>query len=452
MKKFIFMRLLIICAGLTTMQVNAQVDITVNTLTVIANDVGTKYGINLNAGIDSDLNRAKGYTPLVDVLSSLGVKHLRYPGGKKSLYYAWSTHPFTDANTSYWVPSWYEKAAKNTLDFDAFMLIAKQVGAEPHINVAYNPQHNLGAELAAAWVKYANITHNYNIKYWEIGNEMWQKDLGFNIKTLCTLANTYALTMKAEDPSILIGISWRKNQVQKVINNCGNAIDFVAISDYTNYQGSYKSYADTNNAKLIGVNESATKRIIVSEFAPSTWTKNTEDLANDTGKGIINFDQIGQYLTSPNTEYAAFWNTHWYDLSNTPRDAMDNANNLLPVALPMTLWARYIKNQLVEIRNNHSDIVTYAAYDQDSGNLNLFIINKGMNAHQTKIKINAKYSYKAKALVERFQGKSALDKQPTLSVEEDADLSNNTINTVLPPTSISLFSLLANEFVAKRIR
>jgi spore coat protein CotH len=30
-----------------------------------------------------------------------------------------------------------------------------------------------GPQIAADWVRYANVTHHYNVKYWEIGNEVY---------------------------------------------------------------------------------------------------------------------------------------------------------------------------------------------------------------------------------------------------------------------------------------
>jgi alpha-L-arabinofuranosidase len=432
--------LFILCSVITTFSISAQVTITLDTENVIADNIINKYGINLNAGIDNDLNRKVGYIPLVDSLKSLGVKHLRYPGGKKSLFYSWSAKPYNNTKSHFWLDGWYANAAKNTINFDEFMVIAKQIEAQPHINVAYNPKHGLAEELAAAWVKYANITKGYNVKYWEIGNEMWQKDLGLTIKSLCQIAKSYSQAMKAVDSTIFIGISWHKKQAQKVINQCGDAIDFFNISDYTNYTGNYKSYAATNDVKLIGVKESASKKIIVSEFAPSTWKKDKEDLANNTGKGIINFDQIGQYLKSRNTEYAAFWNTHWYELDETPRDAMDDFNNVLPVAQPMRLWAKFIKDQLVQIESNHPAIVSYAAFDKNSGDLNVFIINKENHKLETQVTVNSIHNYKTEVNVHRYQGKNEWDDSPSLGQVKSIKNTNNSVKSTLPATSITVMS------------
>jgi len=420
----------------------AQVNITVDITKVLARDVSHKYGMNLNAGVDSDLNRPPGSVSLMEALKKTGVKHLRYPGGKKSLYFSWASAPYTDASTNYWLPGSYANNAKNTLNFDEFMSVANQVGAQAHINVAYNPTKNINEQLAAKWVKYANITNNYNVKYWEIGNEMWQKDLGFNISSLCAVVNSYSSAMKAEDPSIFIGVSWYKNKIKRLIKTCGDALDFVTISDYTTYLGSYQNYAKGNNVKLINVDEKASKKIVISEFAPTTWQKDADDYANTTGKGIINFDQIGQYLLSPNTGYANFWNTHWYSLNNNMFHALDKRNNLLPVAMPMTLWAKFINDDLVHVNADNHNTVTYAAFDKVTNNLNLFIINKGNKSQSANIIVNSENTYFSSAEVNQFQGKDEWDPKPSLKQVESVNVLNNTIETFIPPTSISVISLI----------
>ena len=50
------------------------------------------------------------------------------------------------------------------------MTTAQAVGAEPIITVNYGTGT---PALAAAWVTNADVTHNYGIKYWEVGNEVY---------------------------------------------------------------------------------------------------------------------------------------------------------------------------------------------------------------------------------------------------------------------------------------
>jgi|DewCreStandDraft_4_1066084.scaffolds.fasta_scaffold27735_1 alpha-L-arabinofuranosidase len=69
---------------------------------------------------------------------------------------------------------------------------------------------NLGSgtpQMAASWVKYANKIKNYNIKYWEIGNEnggQWETGGPMNMYDYTRRFIKYYEAMKAVDPSITI--------------------------------------------------------------------------------------------------------------------------------------------------------------------------------------------------------------------------------------------------------
>ena len=327
-------------------------DIIVNVNRLVAPDVNTKIGINMNAGVDNDVNREPGATPLKEALKNMGAKRLRFPGGNKSNYYSWAKTPFTDASTNFWV-GWYADAARSTVNFDDFMQICVSSEAEPHINVAYNPSAGLDEELAANWVQYANVTNNYNIKYWEIGNELWQDNHGFTTETLAETVKAYSAAMRAIDPNIKIGVSWR--DIEGIIKACGNALDYVTISDYSgNLFGSYDSYATREDVKMTNIHPTTSKKIIVSEFAPILFGGQpgaTGDWAidnpNDTGRGILTFDQIGQLISSNNCEYACFWNTRWYDEGSSLSDAFDDKNHTRPTSLALTIWGNHLLQDMV---------------------------------------------------------------------------------------------------------
>ena len=62
------------------------------------------------------------------------------------------------------------------MDFDEFIAWKNSFGSEAIIVVNLENgfvENDLekAADLAAEWVRYANIEKNYGIKYWEIGNE-----------------------------------------------------------------------------------------------------------------------------------------------------------------------------------------------------------------------------------------------------------------------------------------
>ena len=423
----------------------ADVIITVNR--IIAEDVKTKVGINMNAGIDNDLNREPGAIPLEKALENMGAKHIRFPGGNKSNYYSWAAAPYTDASTNFW-KGWYADAAKNTINFDQFMSICAESGAEPHINVAYNPDSGLDKDLAAAWVKYANITKGYNIKYWEIGNELWKSELGFTTETLAETVKAYSAAMKAVDPSIKIAVSWR--DIEGIIKACGEALDYVTISDYSgNLFGTYNSYASRSNVQLTNLNKSTSKKIIVSEFAPILFEGQTGatgdwavDNPNNTGRGILTFDQIGQMISSNNCEYACFWNTRWYDEGDSLSDALDDMNHTRPTSLALTIWGNHLLDDMVSTTSKIGSIVSYASIDSSTGDLNIFLINKKEEAQVLDVGITADSNYNASADLWQYKGNSNTDKNATWGKIGTTEVNENLIQELnLPGTSITVITL-----------
>ncbi len=92
------------------------------------------------------------------LIKAAGINALRYPGGSYSDIYNWQTNV---AQGGYDAP--------NTA-FSNFMGTANAAGASPIITVNYGTGT---PSLAAAWVQNANVTNNYGIKYWEVGNEVY---------------------------------------------------------------------------------------------------------------------------------------------------------------------------------------------------------------------------------------------------------------------------------------
>ena len=136
------------------------------------------------------------------LLNNASVSFVRYPGGSYGDIYHWQT------NTA---PGGY--VAPNT-DFDHYMTMVRGAGAQPIIIANYGsgtPQE------AADWVRYANVTKGYGVKYWEIGNEVygnghyganWETDNHSDKSPRGYAASflQYASAMKAVDPTIKIGV------------------------------------------------------------------------------------------------------------------------------------------------------------------------------------------------------------------------------------------------------
>lgn len=230
---------------LTTLNVPAAyadevtpVAVTVNARAALATVPETGIGTN-HAIWDTNL----GTDATADLLKDAGVKLLRYPGGSYSDIYHWVDHT---------APGGY--VAPNT-DFDTFMRGVRRTGAQPMVTANYGTGT---AEEAAAWVRHANVTKGYGVKYWEIGNEnygnghygtAWEADNHAD-KSPAEYARqvvSYADAMKAADPTIKIGAvlttaaNWPDGIVadgdsgtwnKVVLSIAGPKIDFVILHWY----------------------------------------------------------------------------------------------------------------------------------------------------------------------------------------------------------------------------
>ena len=214
-------------------------------------------GVN-SAVYDTDLTDAV----VPGMLRAAGVGMIRFPGGTRSDVYDWKTN--IDTSTG----------AIQAVDFDQYATLLRRTGARGIVTVNYgtgdtigaaeNPPET-GAQLAADWVRDANIQHHDNIIYWEIGNEVygngtygahWEPDnhcaaganpanCGPAVYAQNVLA--YIKAMKAVDPTIKIGVvltvpghfpdgqisagspqSWN----QTVMSALGQRIDFADIHWY----------------------------------------------------------------------------------------------------------------------------------------------------------------------------------------------------------------------------
>lgn len=151
---------------------------------------GRMFGVN-TAVWDSQLSSSTTRSLLTDA----GVSYLRFPGGSLADIFHWATNQTTDGTL------W-------TTNFANFMSTATTVGAQPIITTNYGTGN---ASEAAAWVRQANITNHFAIKYWEVGNEnygTWEADSHAAKNDPFTYAQQYVLyrtAMKAVDPTISVG-------------------------------------------------------------------------------------------------------------------------------------------------------------------------------------------------------------------------------------------------------
>ena len=149
-----------------------------------------------------------------------------------------------DANT----PDTFDNA-----QLDKAVAYARAIGAEPILQVPLLAADSKGTaatpDTAAAMVTYANVTANYGIKYFSIGNEpdLYPDATGttkgianYKPADFCTSAVAYVKAMKAVDPAIKIlgpELSWKyqtgaNDWLTTILQTCGSSIDIVTVHRY----------------------------------------------------------------------------------------------------------------------------------------------------------------------------------------------------------------------------
>lgn len=371
-------------------------------------------GINLDYFMDDD-RYLKPERSTADAMKAMGVKYLRYPGGNKSDFYFFSKPPWeksepTLARTGkgavggrHKVLRNYNEFAVDVLDFDEFMVMCRDVGAEPVICVAadeYLVDYPKGCtwatrdELinhAVEWVRYANIKKGYGIRYWMIGNESWH-DQNKN-STAEIYANDvidFSKAMKAVDTSIYIIPNGNDVDFSEtVLKIAGKYSDMICISNYPiyNYWAGYVTYRDTlqdlastvtNTLKAMkNAGSPEDMKIIVAEYGPFDWGRKWP-MINDMGHALCNFEMTGELLQIPQIEFSCFWNTRWIDNDldkHSVYDALDKHGNFNANGYGMMIWGKFLGDQMVRTTST-LHIRTFASYVPAEKYLYVYILNK----------------------------------------------------------------------------
>ena len=461
-------------------------------------------GINVNYFLDDDKNAAaqtggKAPRTVAAALKEMGVKRLRYPGGDKSDNHLWSVPPYdrprpTVLNLG--TGQWYRGERKymtaegawiaDPLDFDEFIALCREVGAEPLVVVCLDaafgtprpdftpPSLARLVETAAAWVRYANVTKRYGVRDWELGNESYHGE-GSDTPTAEEYADAaarFTKAMKAVDPAIRIGINgpghWgtlgaKDRKLGRstawwptVLPAVAPLVDFVVAHTYPCWQwGSYDYFpAHTPDlgregtvvaeaiAKGCAPADVARLSIAMTEINAADWAKDPDPHwpnVNDLGHALVLADLIGKLLWNPKVENALVWNTRWFG-GESPLsiwNALDKDNGLNPTGQAIAIWNRFLADRIVWTEGTVL-VPAYASAGAD-GVLNLLLINKGREPRPVDVQLAAA----GRAARWRLRGNGPEDPRPVFERAEDVTPRDGGLALTLEPVSLTILTLPA---------
>jgi hypothetical protein len=329
-----------------------------------------------------------------------------------------------------WVPSWGDPVAKvesrakelklrllragganndrqspvpfSLSEIDDFVAFSRSVGAEPLLQIPLI-KNIAGTEAtaadAAAIVTYVNVTKQYGIKYFSIGNEpdlyteQSLRATTYDAVAYCTEFKAFALAMKAVDPTIqLFGpeLSWKyqsgaNDWLTPFLTNCGDVTDVVAVHRYPlgpTACTEAAAFADiekyrqllTRLRAIMTATGQATKPLMVTE-ANVTWD-------GDPVKSTM--------AASPGTFPAALWvadnigasleaqvnNVSYWSLSEGWTLGFFDGTSPRPAFHALRLFSNYFGSEVLTVTGSPTGVSIFAGRDAAAQKSTLFVVNK----------------------------------------------------------------------------
>ena len=377
------------------------------------------YGLN-TAVFDNDLIDSS----VESLIATDGITALRFPGGSYSDCYHWANNSSTtyDSSTGSQKEEGLPIYINSNDTFQNWMnALALPLGAHPIITVNYgsNSEGTGGGDPneAAAWVKYANVTNNYNITYWEIGNEVygngyygdagWELDLHYpyyngtragqsalSPTTYGQNVLSYISAMKAVSPNIKCGAvlttygNWpdgnNPNWNANVLQACGSKIDFVILHWYP---GGGNPVAALAYPSTIASIVSAT-RAEINQYCGSN-APNVQILVTETND--VTSDQMDcsmfigdDYLSwlEQGIQNVDLWNLHQTFLANNVVGVPNNTQDSDYWGIKMVTLTARPGDSLVPTSSNNGLLRVHATHRYD-GSVGVLLMNEDPNNSDT---------------------------------------------------------------------
>jgi alpha-N-arabinofuranosidase len=312
-------------------------------------------------------------------------------------------------------------------------------------------------DTAAAWVRYANVTKGYHVRYWEIGNESYLSSYNGQATAQQYAQDLvdFSTVMKAVDPTIKIGANGHDDLWwSTILPVAAEKIDFLVVHMYPLWAwGSYDYYRAQSHNFLRPVDtaleaiktaapasEQARLQVAVTEFNAIDYAeKGTWPNANDLGHALVVFDIMGQILSQPRLAFAQFWATRWVNNQTAEiqevSDALNQFNEFNPVGQALTIWGQLLGDQLVAV-TAPEPILGYATYTPVSRQLTVLLLNKGTVERSLGLTVHNYHAAPwAKSWV--FTGNGPTDTRPTWTRRPDIRVEEPHVSATLAPLSVT---------------
>ena len=369
----------------------------------------------------------------------------------------WQVKSFSKPDGTWW----------NKLNFNQFIKLCRSTKAEPFVVVpidaiAYqgnsphaSPEKVLAA--AVAWVKYANITREYGVKYWEIGNESnipTHPQINWTPEKYAQTVVQFSQAMKAVDPSIKIGangmrIKQNDDWWSRVMPIVKNDVDFLVTHQYS-WQENYSSWKNSQDRYDYNLQDAMQA---IATYNPKLKLSVTENSSfnpsvthtNNTWKMLHSFEMLGQTLSTKQVNYVHFWTSRWLEKAPLAEDnsAFDVDYKLTPMGYPIKVWNQFLKTKMV-YATSAGTVQAWASYAQKDGSLSILLLNKDTVQQDVTIALK---NYLPETILQPWVLKGATPQSTKVSWHKSgtAALQGRKIQTKLKPLSVTAIALNSSK-------
>jgi alpha-L-arabinofuranosidase len=454
------------------------INFTVDAASVLKNSIHNPSGAVLCWLTDSDIERPRNRS-METALTEMKAGALRFPYGALSNNYIWTKNPENINNglepcvaVSSRAPANWSWATdeqgyfKKDLGFDEYVALCRKVGAEPVVCVnimshVYNNNDDITIDTliyyAKEWVRYANITKGYGIKYWQLGNEQDHHSDIYPLESFKVDYKKMAAGMHEIDASIKTAPGLLQKWNNTMLSYCPEYVNFITCHQYLWFGGSeteaydvWKNYGSnlipniTKNKNYVHASSKPELEIFITETGITGGKYPDSDVFN-LYKALILFEMQMEQISTPNVKYTFYWGTHlpWNgEFGDNPIATLfsnDNENENHLQADVLSAINNNIQAKLIG-KSSKDKVVTYSTLSENDSLMVIFALNKNESSKNIKITTeNIAGLNKFEKWV--FAGESEFDTNVEFNLEEEGDFIGNVIETTLPPLSINVIRI-----------
>ncbi len=406
-----------------------------------------------------------GYRPdLLKAVADLKPPVIRWPGGCFASPYRWKDGIGPQDKRKVYPREIWDDLEINAYGTDEFIRMCKKIGAEPLIVVNIgtkawndNPNEQEFLQDVLDWIEYCNgpatskwgkvraengHREPYNVKFWEVDNETW----GMGVENYVEAVKKFAPAMKKKDPTIKLAacgsggfdLGWNR----KIINGCGELIDYLSIHHYENpdifAKGPYNyERFIRQTGELIAKSKNPNLKIYCSEWNAQSTDWRTGLYAG----GVLNafercsdtFEMAGPALflrhlsaTAWNNAFINFDHCGWFPAPNY---------------VVMKLWREHFAPNRIDIEGDIKGLNVVATKSQNGKKVYFKVVNPSDNEREVNLTLDKDFKVKKASM--QIVSPGSLDARNTLEKPTTVQPDKGEVKTIGQKVKFKLPSLSA---------